>query len=296
MNDRPEPPAGEPGPPRSALDWADHPGRAGRLVAELRQRQRRRATRRWAAAGVAACALLIAGLALPRLREAPPPAAAPVVHFPERQVLPDGTRVDLRPGARIATDYSSAFRRVTLLAGEAHFAVTPDATRPFIVQARGVEVRAVGTAFAVQLAPSGLAVLVTEGRVALDTSATPAAPERRTFATLDAGNQARIAAAATPRDPVAAIAPVAPAEIAAQLAWRAPRLEFTATPLADAVALFNRHSTTRLVLGDPQLGALQISGIVRADHPDPLIQLLEANYPVVALAAGDTIRLVSRRR
>lgn len=284
-------------PARSALDWTAEAGRADRLVHELRRRESRRTGRRRTVAAVAGLALLAAALGLPRLREAGPAVAAPVVLGPDRQLLADGTGVDLRPGARIAADFSPALRRVTLLEGEAHFAVTPDPTRPFVVRAGAIEVRAVGTAFAVQLDPQGIAVLVTEGRVALDTAVSAAAPLGRTLATVAAGNQARVAAA--PADaavPVPVVAAVAPAEIAAQLAWRVPRLEFSATPLVEAVALFNRHSTSRLVLDDAALGQLRISGIVRADHPETLVQLLEANYPVVARTEGTTLRLALRGR
>jgi transmembrane sensor len=292
MSDRPENSPGAPVPPRSALAWADHAGRAERLVAELRHRQRRRRLRRVSAAAVAALALVAAGLWWPRPHDLPALASPPVVLRPERQILPDGTHVDLRPGARLAVEFSPAVRRVALLAGEAHFSVTSDPARPFVVQAAGIEVRAVGTAFAVQLVADGVSVLVTEGRVALDA---PAAATPRTLATLDAGKQARIPAAALPA-PIAEVSHLAAADLAAQLAWRAPRLEFSATPLVDAIALFNRYSATRLVLGEPRLGSLQISGIVRADHPDTLVQLLEANYSVRAQPAGDTLILVPHRR
>ncbi len=42
-----------------------------------------------------------------------------------------------------------------LEAGEAHFAVAPDAARPFVVRVGGVAVRAVGTAFNVRYAADG---------------------------------------------------------------------------------------------------------------------------------------------
>jgi len=54
---------------------------------------------------------------------------------------------------------------VRLVRGEAHFTVAKNPARPFIVEAGGVAVRAVGTAFDVRHADGAIEVLVTEGKV-----------------------------------------------------------------------------------------------------------------------------------
>ena len=61
-----------------------------------------------------------------------------VVTAPTRQVLPDGTTVDLRAGASIRVAFDASTRRVILERGAAHFEVTKDAQRPFIVGAGAV--------------------------------------------------------------------------------------------------------------------------------------------------------------
>ena len=92
---------------------------------------------------------------------------------PEQQRLPDGSLVELNANSEISVDYTPERRGVRLIRGEAHFSVTKDPARPFIVSAgtddRRVEVRAVGTAFSVRLDPSQVDVLVTEGTVAVET-------------------------------------------------------------------------------------------------------------------------------
>jgi transmembrane sensor len=63
--------------------------------------------------------------------------------------------------------------------GEAHFFVEKDPQRPFVVNAAGIDVRAVGTAFNVRIDPAAVEVLVTEGRVRVDPAVPhddPAAP------------------------------------------------------------------------------------------------------------------------
>jgi transmembrane sensor len=59
---------------------------------------------------------------------------------------------------------------VVLERGEAHFQVAKNPARPFVVVARGVEIRAVGTAFSVGLESTRVEVLVTEGQVAVETA------------------------------------------------------------------------------------------------------------------------------
>ena len=209
-----------------------------------------------------------------------------IVSAPSRQTLPDGSVVELRDGADISVDFSGPLRRVTLVRGEAHFAVAKDFTRPFVVTAAGVSVRAVGTAFAVQMSAATVEVLVTEGRVAVDPAATPDAPP---LALVEAGHLA----IATPIN--AQVTAIAEAQMTYRLAWRVPRVEFSATPLSEAVLLLNRYSAVRLSLADDSLAGLRISGLVRADNADALVRLLVANYEVAAIPQGEH-EIVLRRR
>ncbi|MGY8696772.1 MAG: FecR domain-containing protein, partial [Verrucomicrobiia bacterium] len=73
-------------------------------------------------------------------------------------------------GAQVFVRFTDEKRLVDLLAGEAHFTVSKDASRPFIVRARGTVVQAVGTAFNVLLNSDRVEVLVTEGRVLMNPS------------------------------------------------------------------------------------------------------------------------------
>lgn len=288
-----------PTPRSSALDWATPGGRAEAVIAELRRRDRRRRQRRLALAGAAALTLAATGWWQTAARTKPDlPARPAVVHQPARQTLPDGSLAELRDGARLSIAYSPAIRRVVLEHGEGHFVVEKDSARPFIVVAGGVEVRAVGTAFSVQVGPRDVSVLVTSGRVALDS---PAAPERPAapLALLEAGTRAVVAPAArTAREPPPPplLQTLNATEIQERLHWRIPRLELSGTRLGEALELFNRHSPQRLVLADPRLANLQVSGLVRADNTAALLHLLATNYGVVARPAGAGELILERSR
>lgn len=137
---------------------------------------RGRATVRWRFVAPLVAASIVAAAAIDYLKR--PPVAAPALATPattlalcEEAKLADGSRVDLNRGAAITVEFTATERRVRLERGEAHFTVTKDPTRPFVVEVDGVAVRAVGTAFSVKRGADSVAVLVTEGIVAVNSPA-----------------------------------------------------------------------------------------------------------------------------
>lgn len=249
---------------------------------------------RWPLAAAAAIALSVATYHFGTL-SAPQPVG------PATRVLADGTVVELNGAAVIVSDYTATERRVRLERGEAHFTVTKDASRPFTVTAAGVSVRAVGTAFNVRLADAAVEVLVTEGQVRLQPppahplvatgAAQPfplAAPERILAA------RQRAVVATTPSATAPEIATLTPGEIARVLAWQHRLLDFTATPLGDIVAAFNRRNATQLVLADPGLAALRVNASLRSDNVIGFVQLLETGFGVRAERRGENEILLSR--
>ncbi len=265
-----------------ALRWMRGANAESALLGEVTRTVRARRRRRTAVlAGLGALALGLSLFSVTR-REAPPAHATTtaVVTAPRRETLADGSVVVLREGAEIATDFSAGIRRVTLRHGEAHFEVVKDPARPFIVSATGVEVRAVGTAFSVGLGGTAVEVLVTHGRVAVGPAAT--AP-----AFVDAGQRAHVAdTGARPE-----VSAVSTAEMAQALAWRAPQIEFSRTPLAEAMALINAHLSPgqRPIVADPgatRLRDLRLSGFLAADNAEGFLLLLESTFGVTADRTG----------
>ncbi|MBL9208936.1 MAG: FecR domain-containing protein [Opitutaceae bacterium] len=200
----------------------------------------------------------------------------------ERVVLADRSVIELNADSAVRLDFAPRERRVTLLRGEAHFTVAPDATRPFVVSAAGVAVRAVGTAFNVRLASAAVEVLVTEGKVVVSEpgAARPADPVPTLLA---ANERTRIALAPPPKSPAAgpAAAPVveaiAPEAIREALSWQERKLAFAETPLREVIAQFNRRNRLQLVLGDDALGARPVGGTFAADNVEGFIRLLESS-------------------
>ncbi len=213
------------------------------------------------------------------------------------RVLEDGSIVELNRGAILTTRYSPGERRVILERGEAHFAVTKNPERPFIVQAGGVDVRAVGTAFNVRVDATAVEVLVTEGRVQLgpipDKSATVSAPAPAApLPVLEARQRAVVARGATPPPPQ--IDTLTRGEIERVLSWQHRLLNFNATPLRDIVAEFNRRNAVQLVVSDEELAAVRISAAFRSDNIEGFISLLAAGFGARVEHRGD-LEIVLRR-
>lgn len=262
----------------------------------LRARARVRPVPRWPA-WAAAAAVIVAGFVW--WGRVPSGAAAVQVFATaaegyERVPLSDGSVLELNGGTEVQVDFSGPNRHVRLRRGEAHFSVAKDAGRPFLVDAGGVSVRALGTAFNVRRGVREVEVLVTEGRVAVVPAAGGPADTGAPLQ-LVANERTVIATAGAAAPAAAPVERVAPGRIREALAWQGPRLVFADTPLAEAAAQFNRHNAVRIELADPELGALPIGGSFRAEHAEAFLRLLESGGEIaVERPAPDVVRL--RRR
>jgi transmembrane sensor len=231
-----------------------------------------------------------------------------VVMRPERRVLSDGSVIEHSAQSHVEIDFTAAnVRRVTLHRGEAHFQVEKDPDRPFVVVAAGTEVRAVGTAFAVQLGAASVEVVVTEGRVAVH-SPTPAAGETASStpvppALVDSGHRLVVELVPTGNAPpplAGQVEAISADLLDERLAWRNFRLEFSGTPLGDVIATFNRHASERggdrFVLADAELRRVPFSGVIRVDDKEALVRILEHGFGLRADRGGEGEVILSRLR
>jgi transmembrane sensor len=296
--------------PHSTLDWARESGDAERVIHDLNVLLHRRRSRRRRVA-LTGLAVLVVGMISFSWWRSPmgltsagetTAAANTILHRPSTRTLPDGSIVQLNADAAIETDFTGSRRRVTLRKGVAYFQIAKDPSRPFVVTAGGVEVRAVGTAFSVGVDVRAVEVVVTEGRVAVEKTLEANAPTATNSVASSGsapvfGAGKRILMEIVPAAPAPAapqVSAFSPSQIASHLAWRVPRLEFAGTPLAQALRMFSEYGGVRLSLADASLGRLQLSGILRADDTDSLLRLLEGEFGLVPDRKADEI--VLRRR
>lgn len=199
----------------------------------------------------------------------------------KRISLADGSQVVLNMSTRLDIELSRDVRRVRLERGEATFKVARETDRPFEVVRGDAVVRALGTEFNVMSVSNEVSVDVLEGRVQLRADTGPHAGQA---VVLSAGEAARFT-------PASGIGPVTRADVDRISAWHARRIELDDAPLAVLVAESNRYSETPIVIGDPELSDVRISGVFRAGDVDALTEALHEALGIRADRAAGRIVL-----
>lgn len=230
----------------------------------------------WTGTLAAAAAVTIGFVVWSRQAPVLPPSSVEFVALdaPRTITLADGSLVHLNTGGKVIEQFTATERHVLLAQGEAHFSVTKNPARPFIVRAGALQVRAVGTAFDVNLRSDDVDVIVTEGRVQLTTLTAPATASAPA---LDAGERAVFRSdLKSDADLTHALvrSHLGATELADALAWRAPLLRLGGATLAELAVAFERGTGKRLVFADPSLGELRFGGRFRADDLEGFIQVL----------------------
>ena len=201
--------------------------------------------------------------------------------------LPDGSVITLSSDSRILVTLSRNERHIDLQQGEAFFKVAKDPGRPFVVSAGDRRAIAVGTRYDVRRDAADLRVIVTQGVVRLEPDNGPGGRSQPTTL-LPAGSIALASDAGV----VVSSDSVQQAE--ELLNWRSGFVSFHDTPLASAVAEFNRYNVRKIVIGDASIGTLRVGGNFRWSNADSFVRLLELGFPVRAVRGKDTIVLKRR--
>lgn len=170
----------------------------------------------------------------------------------EQQVvmLDDGSRVALNTNSGMSVDFSDKERRVILEHGEALFEVSPDAARPFVVQAGNQLIRALGTKFVVRRDGEETRVTLLEGKVEVRG---PSAARKAALAVLKPGERVTVTASSG--------AALDTPSLEAVTAWRRGEVVFEDSSLIEAAEELNRYSDRRLIIADPSLGSMRVSGV-----------------------------------
>ncbi|MBO9557974.1 MAG: FecR domain-containing protein [Caulobacter sp.] len=200
--------------------------------------------------------------------------------------LSDGTRVTLDADTAVDVAFADGRRDVRLLNGRAFFDVAHDRAHPFAVQAGGRTVTALGTQFDVRLTPGALQVVLAEGRVRVTLAAGgPAAPPVEL-----APGQAFSAQ-------TGAAGKVAAIDLDEALAWKQGVVEFHDQPLSEAVGLLNRYTRAQIVIKDPKVAALRVTGVFKTGDVERFGRAVSQVLPVRMVARdADTYELVSAKR
>ena len=246
-----------------------------------------------------------------------------------RITLADNSIVQLNTNSAVVVSYTDSERGIQLQKGEAHFTVSHNPHRPFLVRAGNGLVRAVGTAFSVRLYERSVDVIVTEGRVALNKAdalpvstqgslphslqqsaqhslqqstpqSTPSAISEPSTniklaqntaepAYLDAGQAAIFD---TTTHSIELVQGLDRDELERKLLWRNGLIRFAGAPLEEVVAEISRYTALNIVIREPELKALRIGGLFKVGETQKMLDVLESGFGVYAHPVdGNTIYL-----
>lgn len=196
--------------------------------------------------------------------------------------LPDGTRVTLDVDSAVDVAFTGGRRDVRLLNGRAFFDVAHDRTHPFAVQAGGQVVTALGTQFDVRLTPGVVQVVLAEGSVSVASKS--GSPVKlvpgKAFTARGGGTGA-----------------VSSVDLDEALAWRQGVVEFHDQPLSEAIDRLNRYTRARIVIKDPGVAALRITGVFKTGDIERFGRSVSQVLPVKMIKRDtDTYELVSKQR
>jgi transmembrane sensor len=199
-----------------------------------------------------------------------------------RVPLADGSLVAINTKTTLEVAMKPKARRVVLKEGEAWFQVAKDPTRPFVVAAGQVRVRAVGTAFSVRRdeAGAGVDVMVTEGVVEAWIEGDESSRRR-----VSAGSRIMLASTASPT------VAESPSEIERSLAWRNGEIALDGESLEQAAKLFNRYNSRQIVIDDPVLARETFVGLFQTNEPESFAAAVAASLGVAVTDETQVIRI-----
>lgn len=233
-----------------------------------------------------------------------------------KEVLVDGSVLQINTDSQVQVDYQAGVRKIRLLRGEAHFEVAHNQAWPFEVYAAKGRVKALGTAFSVRVnGDSLLDVIVTDGRVELAASVYAERPAPALPGQSQADHPPALPSMQT-EEPAPSLQAVgklskgqgvsystdredlnqqsrwenrllAQAEIERQLAWREGYLVFNGESLQTVVNELNRYMPTTIEIADPALRAMAVGGRFKVGELHALFDVLEHNFGVQVSYVGD---------
>lgn len=269
---------------RANAVWALLPRAATFSDGEIRfQPSLPRQGRRYAAVAVAASLSVLAGLGV--LWWSIADAGAYATRIGEQRVatLKDGSRIALNTDTQVDVRFNSDRRRIELDRGEAMFEVAHDAERPFVVVAGDTRVVALGTVFTVRRTRDDVVVTLIEGRVAVSHEGSRNHAVTDAVVTLRPGEKFTDTASGPSR--------IEPESVEAATAWRRGQTVFQDTPLSLAVVELNRYGGPPIIIDDPRLAALPVSGVFATDASD-FAEAAAAVHGLRLEKRGETLHIV----
>lgn len=255
---------------------------------EQAEPQPQQKNRRWTAGFIAVAASLLMAVVIWQGLVSDPDI--PAIYYrtamgEQRSIhLEEGSVVTLNTNSSLSVRLSPKQRYFSLNRGEAYFEVAKDPSRPFVVDVGSATVTALGTAFNIHRTGNASQVTVTEGTVRVKEKQRDSNPvvEQQV---LTAGQS--LAATAESFQLSADI------DIPSVTAWQRGEIIANGMPLSQLVKAFSRYQDTHIIIGNPELADMTVSGVFRLYPAEDVLKALETTHHIVVdRVDNNTIRLL----
>lgn len=198
--------------------------------------------------------------------------------------LADGSEVTLAPNSAINVAYEKEQRLVELVKGKALFDVTANKQRPFIVQAKQMDVTVLGTSFEVKNAhgsgPSSVAVRHGKVRVAQKRSDNPETQ------ILGAGEWTAFTEEGDAASGIRNVSQIG--------SWQNNLLLAQGTALEEVVAELDDYFTGVILVSGEQLGRQPVTGVYQLDDPEAALLAISVSHGAKIYRLSPWILVVSK--
>lgn len=203
----------------------------------------------------------------------------------ETVYLPDGSKIILNTGSILSVEFTASARHINFEQGEAYFEVAKDQTKPFSVETGQGVVTAVGTAFNVHILDTQMAVVVTEGRVAL--SALPTRKDNKKSRTGQVIMEVVSGQVVDFSGRVESFGYIDAETIARTLDWHDGVLAFKGETLDQVISDISRYTELNIEILGEQLRQQPIGGYFKVGETEALFDALKimANVEVEKIDA-----------
>jgi transmembrane sensor len=228
-------------------------------------------------------AVLVGGLAGWNVVNAAPRYSTAVGET-RRLSFDDGSVVILDSDSELRAKLRPARRDFRLARGRAHFEVAKDPNRPFVVAAGDRQVFALGTVFDVARSETSTSVVLIEGKVAVQSTDLLAGPG--TPRVMSPGERLTLSDDGSTQEDRPNLIKLT--------AWQSSQAVFDNDTMDAAVAELNRYSRRPIVISDPGVGRLRVSGVFRAGATQDFAVSVSALLPIRVRAEQDRIVIEAR--
>lgn len=174
--------------------------------------------------------------------------------------LADGSMIQLNSNTAVSIDFDDSRRRLILHSGEAWFKVAPDPVRPFEVETDFGTVRALGTQFNIANYNEMVTVTVFEHAVRVRLA--------------DGGQVQRLTEGSSLQFDRSIQYLDQQADLKKTSAWRRQRMIFQDRKLTDVVQELNRYRQGRILIVDPTINDLPMTGVFDTRRPEEALRMI----------------------